>query len=244
MLYIGPFTDTITVEFRRYRLATPDTNFTTWQWAIRNYVWEWLGPGYAHFITTYVPIPSVRDWLLDTFFRGVSIILASFIRGRNTAATDQQIRYPEMGYGDDSRYIFSIWAFPEETYIDSLRQYFRFCRDYYQKTGYRFNITSVGYRIRHDTSSLFSYSYNGPVMTFDPVSTGNPGWDDFLRAYNELSSGLGGTPLFNQTNLLTREQVNKAFGDRVAKFESYRKQYDPTGRLVNPYFRELLGSGE
>ena len=36
-----------------------------------------------------------------------------------------------------------------------------------------------------------------------------------------------GVPLFNQTNLLTRPQVDKAFGDRIATFESYRKRFDP-----------------
>jgi len=78
------------------------------------------------------------------------------------------------------------------------------------------------------------------VMTFDPVSTGNPGWEKFLTAYNELCSSLGGVPLFNQTNLLTRPQVDKAFGDRIATFDSYRRRFDPTDRLLNDYFRKLL----
>jgi hypothetical protein len=77
-------------------------------------------------------------------------------------------------------------------------------------------------------------------MTFDPVSTGNPGWNEFLVAYNELCSELGGVPLFNQTNLLTRAQVEKAFKDRPALFDGYRRKYDPTNRLLNPYFDELI----
>ena len=40
-------------------------------------------------------------------------------------------------------------------------------------------------------------------MTFDPCSTGNEGWDEFLEAYNQLCSELGGVPLFNQTAHLT-----------------------------------------
>ena len=99
---------------------------------------------------------------------------------------------------------------------------------------------SVGYRINADDSSMFSYSFRGNVMTFDPVSTANPGWEDFLTAYNELCSSLGGVPLFNQTNLLTRPQVDKAFGDRIATFDSYRRRFDPTDRLLNAYFRKLL----
>ena len=74
------------------------------------------------------------------------------------------------------------------------------------------------------------------MITFDPVSTGNFGWDTFLREYNSLCSELGGTPLFNQTNLLTRGQVARAFGDRIAYFEKHRQQYDPTNRLLNNFF--------
>ena len=50
------------------------------------------------------------------------------------------------------------------------------------------------------------------------------------------------TPLFNQTNLLTRGQVDRAFGDRIAYFENYRQQFDPTDRLLNTFFRELLAA--
>jgi hypothetical protein len=77
-------------------------------------------------------------------------------------------------------------------------------------------------------------------MTFDPCSTGNDGWEPFLRAYNDLCSRHGGVPLFNQTALLTRDQVSKAFGERLERFEGYRKQFDPSDRLLNAYFRELL----
>jgi FAD/FMN-containing dehydrogenase len=161
------------------------------------------------------------------------------VKGENTAATSQQIKYPFVS--NNSRYTFSIWAFPEETYIESLRRYFAFSKQHAREHGYRVNLLSMGYRIEADQSSLFSYSFDGPVMTFDPVSTGNAGWEDFLRAYNDLCSELGGVPLFNQTNLLTRTHVDRAFKDRPALFDGYRRRYDPTDRLLNPYFRELLG---
>jgi FAD/FMN-containing dehydrogenase len=77
-------------------------------------------------------------------------------------------------------------------------------------------------------------------MTFDPCSTGNDGWDAFLEAYNALCTELNGVPLFNQTAHLTRPQVDKAFGDRILKFDRYRKEYDPNDRLLNDYFRNLV----
>jgi FAD/FMN-containing dehydrogenase len=237
MLYIDPFRDTITVEFRRYR-DQPARNLTDWQWLVRNAAWSHFAPLYAHLVTTYVPIQRLRSLLIDAANRVIVLALLALVRGDRTSPVAQQIRYPAQS--TRSRYTFSIWAFPEETYVDSLRRYFAFSRDYYQRTGYRVDLLSVGYRVLADRSSLFSYAFDGNVITFDPVSTGNPGWEAFLRAYNALCSELGGVPLFNQTNLLTRAQVEQAFGDRLRLFDRYRKRFDPADRLLNDYFRELL----
>jgi hypothetical protein len=47
-------------------------------------------------------------------------------------------------------------------------------------------LPKAGYRIKDDTSSLLSYSFDDLVMTFDPVCTGHPGWEEFLAAYKEF----------------------------------------------------------
>jgi FAD/FMN-containing dehydrogenase len=239
MMYIDPFLDTITVEYRRYREDKNPARATSWQWKLRNLVWSTLAPSFSYNITKYFPIKAVRYFLINTYNRLKSLVLVIGVRGDNTIATAQMIRYPEKA--TNSRYTFSIWAFPEEVYIRNLRAYFRFCHEYYQSWGYRPNMMHVGYRINEDTSSLFSYSFAGNVMTFDPVSTGDAGWEQFLIAYNDFCSRHGGSPLFNQSNSLTRWQVEKAFGDRLDIFEKYRKRYDPAGRLLNGYFKQLLG---
>jgi FAD/FMN-containing dehydrogenase len=122
-----------------------------------------------------------------------------------------------------------------------LPQHFQFCRKYYQEAGYRNNMLYVGYRILKDRQSLLSYSWDGNVMTIDPVSTGNPGWQQFLSAYNEFCSGQGGIPLPNQTPALSAAQVQKALGERWRTFADARRTFDPTNRLLNDYFRNLLG---
>ncbi len=99
--------------------------------------------------------------------------LENLIKSDYTIATDQIIRYPPVA--GDSRYTFSLSAFPEATYAAVLADYFAFCKQYYAQQGYRTNMLNVGYWIAQDQSSLLSYSYDGPVMTIDPVSTGNPG---------------------------------------------------------------------
>ena len=37
-------------------------------------------------------------------------------------------------------------------------------------------------------------------MTIDPVSTGNPGWNVFIDAYNQFCSDRNGKPVLNQTS--------------------------------------------
>jgi FAD/FMN-containing dehydrogenase len=238
MMYMNPFLDRITVEFRSYHPTASARGLTDWQWRLRDRVWSYLAPLYTYYVTRYVPLPGLRNWLYDLYHRLIVFALVYVIRGKSTVPQAQQIRYPAES--DNSRYTFSIWAFSEATYVAALRRYFEFSRQYFRTRGYRVNLLSVGYRIKADQSSLFSYSFDGDVMTFDPCSTGNAGWDDFLAAYNELSSELGGVPLFNQTAHLTRPQVDKAFGDRLRQFEAYRKRYDPNDRLLNEYFRNLL----
>src|SRR3954452_17516333 len=233
MLYINPFKDTITVEFRRYHEASSAGDLSTWQCKPANEVWSHIAPLWGHNVSRLFPSKWVRSALTD-FYNGLIVLaLTKIIKGKATLPIAQQIRYLEVSGND--RYLFSIWAFPEERYIECLRAYYALSKEHYERTGYRLDLLSVGYRILADQSSLFSYSFNGAVITFDPVSTGTLGWDAFLREYNSLCSDLGGTPLFNQTNLLTRDQVVRAFGERVDRFEKQRRHYDPSNRLLNNY---------
>lgn len=239
MLYIFPFDGLITVEFRKYNpSATGEPNRQVWQ--LRNYFWSKVAPKLASDTEQNISIPEIRYGLIDKYNAVNRFNLENVIVSDNTLAPDQTIRYPQPS--DDSRYTFSLFAFPEATYPDVLRAYFQFSTDYYKQKGYRSNMLSVGYRIAQDQQSLFSYSYDGAVMTVDPVSTANPGWYDFLDAYNQFCSDRGGIPLLNQTPRLTRAIVLKAFGDRLQVLENTRRQYDPDGRLLNAYFRGLIAS--
>lgn len=241
MLYINPFKDSITIEFRRYHDADSVRRLSRWQWKLRDEVWSHLAPRWGFNVSRLVTSRWLSSALIDFYNQMIVLALTKVIKGKATLPMAQQIRYPAVS--NNSRYLFSIWAFPEERYVECLRAYFELSKEHYKRTGYRINLLSVGYRILADQSSLFSYSYDGTVITFDPVSTGNFGWDTFLREYNTMCSELGGTPLFNQTNLLTRHQVTRAFGDRLTVFEKYRQRFDPTDRLLNNYFRELLVPG-
>ncbi|HXK07225.1 MAG TPA: FAD-binding protein [Verrucomicrobiae bacterium] len=237
MYYIFPFDNLITIEFRHYNPAAegdPDRI----AWPLRNYMWANAGPLFCSQVERDISDKDVRYGVIDSFCAVWRFKLENLVSNDNTVATDQIIRYPPVA--NDSRYTFSLSAFPEAAYASVLTAYFAFCRQYYQQKGYRTNMLNVGYWISQDRSSLLSYSYDNPVMTIDPVSTGNPGWSDFLIAYNQFCSAHGGIPLFNQTDSITPAQVQQALGDRLKTFAEVRRSYDPGGRLLNTYFRDML----
>lgn len=237
MYYMFPFADKITVEFRKYNpAATGDPNHAAW--ALRNHIWGTSGPKFGHDVEGAFSIPAVRYGIIDAFNAAWRLQLETIVVSDNTIPGDQIINYPPVS--DDSRYTFSLFAFPEEEFPQAITDFYKFCNDYYHQKHYRSNLLYVGYRIAQDQKALLSYSYDGNVMTLDPVSTANPGWNDFLPAYNQFCTDRGGLPLLNQTPDLTAAIVQKAFGDRLKVLADLRKQYDPDGRLLNPYFKELL----
>jgi hypothetical protein len=241
MFYIFPFENLITVEFRHDNPGASGP-VNRYSWPLRNYLWATAGPAVCAQAEADISDRDVRYKVIDGFNALWRFKLENLIRGDNTVAGDQIIRYPTVA--NNSKYTFSLWAFPEEIYPAVLTQHFDFCRRYYQTTGYRVNLLFVGYYVAKDQNSLLSYSYDGNVMTIDPVSTGNPGWTEFLGAYNQFCSEGGGTPLPNQTYGITRAQFQKALGPRLDAFASARRQYDPSNRLLNSYFHDLLGETE
>jgi len=239
MYYVFPFDNLITVDFRKYNPgASGSPNRVIWP--LRNYLWGTTGPAFCRQVTAEISDATIRYGVIDGFCAMWRFKLTNIIRSDYTIATEQMIRYPLSA--TNSSYTFSFWAFPETRFADVITGYFKFSRDYYQQTGYRSNMLSVGYRVAQDQKSLFSYSFDGNAMTVDPVSTANPGWEAFLDAYNELCSNQGGIPLFNQTARVTTGQAQKGLGERLKSFAKTRKNYDPGNRLLNGFFRDLLGA--
>ncbi|MGH9621043.1 MAG: FAD-binding oxidoreductase [Bryobacteraceae bacterium] len=238
MFYIFPFDDKITVEFRRYNPnATGEPNRTAW--ALRNHIWGTSGPKLAHDIDKLFPDSTIRHGVLDKFNVLWRFQLENLVASDNTRACDQIIRYPTVS--NDSRYTFSLFAFPEEHYPETLKAFFQFSKNYYWQKGYRVDLLDVGYWISRDQKALLSYSWSEPIMTIDPVSTGGSGWSEFLGAYNQFCSEQNGKPLLNQTPGLTPAILQKASGDRLQLFAKTRRSYDPGGRLLTDYFKALLG---
>jgi FAD/FMN-containing dehydrogenase len=239
MYYLFPFDDKITVEFRADNpSAKGEPNRHAW--ALRNHLWGTSGPRLGHNIERDFDVPAVRYRVIDSFNALWRSQLEHTVRADYTIPTDQIISYPPIS--DDSRYTFSLFAFAEGQFPQTLREFGQFAKDYYRDRGYRSNLLYVGYWILQDQQSLLSYSWDGNVMTIDPVSTANPGWKAFLTAYNDFCSERDGKPLLNQTWGVTPAIARKAFGERLRRMEQTRRGYDPSGRLLNDYLRNVLAS--
>ncbi|MGA8532430.1 MAG: FAD-binding protein [Acidobacteriaceae bacterium] len=237
MYYLFPFEDKITVEFRKYNPgATGEPNRAAW--ALRNHIWGTSGPKFGHDVEQNVAIPSIRYGIIDTFNAAWRLQLETIVSSDYTIPGDQIIDYPPVS--NDSRYTFSLFAFTEAEFPQAITDFFTFCKSYYQQKGYRSNLLYVGYFIAQDQKSLLSYSWDGNVMTIDPVSTANPGWDDFLVAYNQFCMDRNGRGLLNQTPGLTADMLQKFCGDRLQTLKVARMQFDPNNRLLNDYFHQLL----
>lgn len=241
MYYLFPFSNTITVEYRHYDKSNPPEGRKAW--FVRNLAWKTIAPAVSAIVTRGIKHKPSRYFLIDGFYRILQFLLNTIVKSQASFPADQIIRYPERK--GLSKYTFSIWAFPEENIATTMRAYYQFCQDYYKQNGYRCDMLNVGYRIEQDQNPIFSYSYDGPVMTLDPVCTASEsGWDDFLLAYNEFCHEHNGVPLFNQSKWLSRDNVSKAFGSRIAAFTRLRKKLDPDNRFLNQYFRDLFEPSE
>jgi len=237
MMYLFPFQKRVAVEFREYKDTGPATR--PWLWWIRNRIWASWAPGFSYIVTALVPVKTIRYFLIEWLNLLLQWGLGHLLHGSHTVPTDQIIHYPERAGW--TGYSFSFWAFPENRYIEVLRAYIDFSKAYYRSYGYRTNCLDVGYRVQRDENAHFSYSRESTVMTLDPVSTADPGWEDFLVAFNEFCSRHGGRPTFNQTKSLTPGQVHAAFGEVLPDFIAELERRDPERRMLSHYFASLFG---
>lgn len=236
MMYFFPFADRVIVQLRRPGDERSWRNPVVWR--LRNFGVAYIVPLFAR-LANLIRIATLRYFLQQAFNAIYRLLLVYVLHARNTRPSEQTTGYPQHPYL--TNFTFSIFAFPARNYPQVLLAFRDFCWNYYNATSYRPDLLSVGYFVRRCDYSLFSYAADGDVLTIDPVATGGGGWPAFASAFNEFSVARGGKPLFNQTPALTREQVRRCFGSRVDEFNATRLRLDPEGRLLNAYFREMLG---
>ncbi len=143
-----------------------------------------------------------------------------------------------------ARYAFTFWAFPRKDWVRNLQEYLAFADAHHRAHGFRCNMPLGAYFVRKDTNSLLSYTFDGDVISLDPIHA--PGardqeaWARFLGEFNAWAQARGGCPLLNQSPFVTREQVLGAYGERWRTFSTWIRSVDPSRRMVNPFFDALL----
>lgn len=233
--YLFPWIGKVIVQVRTPTDAPGKPN--RFAWKLRNWATAHIVPVGARAIGL-LPGRGLRAAVAGLFYRCAALFLHLFIRARKTHGCDQTMRYSHHpGIG---RFTFSLWGFPREGFETVLRDYVDFLHRHYEKTGYRSYMLTVGYHVIRNDDALLSYACDSDVMTIDPTAAGEPGWDEFLDAYNEFCSSRGARPLLNQTPRLTAAQARKAFGERLEELERLRAEWDPQDRFLGRFFRDLL----
>jgi FAD/FMN-containing dehydrogenase len=157
-------------------------------------------------------------------------------------APDKTVNYSKTPMS--ARYVFTFWAFPRADYARNLQDYVAWADAYFKQHGFRCNMPLGSYFIRKDTSSLLSYSYDGDILSLDPIHSpgekDRPNWDTFLQAFNDWAHARGGIPLLNQSPFVKREHVVAAYGDRWSTLCNWLRTVDPNQRMVNEFFSGLL----
>jgi FAD/FMN-containing dehydrogenase len=214
------------------------------QAAVRRDLWNFQGAFLAHLIGQFTENKDLRNALQQGTFDIAKLLYDQLhlLGGITLLAPDKTIDYHNTP--PDARYAFTFWAFPRAQWLQTLRAYLDFADQYFKETGFRCNMPLGAYHIRADSGSLLSYTQDGEVFSIDPIHapTDETAWHDFLKAFNEFAAARNGIPLLNQSPFVTRAQCEAAYGDRWKQFSAAVRQADPNGRLLNPFFAELLAA--
>ena len=210
--------------------------------AARRRLWNHDGAALGHFIDTFAPEGDLRNLAHEQWAAGLNALYAALAEGGGFSLPNPDKIVDYRKTPDAARYAFTFWAFPSGQWLKTMREYVAFADDYFERTGFRCNMPLGSYHIHKDQHSLLSYSYDGDIFSIDPIHapTDHDAWSNFLKAFNDFAYQRGGIPLFNQSPFVERKHAEAAYGDRWKQFSDWVRSVDPEGRMLNPFFAELL----
>jgi hypothetical protein len=196
----------------------------------------------GHFIAYHFSDPAIRD-ALENGEDDVCQLLYDGLHlagGFTLLAPDKTIDYSQTQ--PSGKYAFTFWAFPRSQWLGVMRDYLDFAEAHFQRTGFRCNMPLGSYHIRPDRNSLLSYTWDEEIFSIDPIHAVSDlgAWQTFLKEFNEFAYQRKGIPLLNQSPFVERRHVQQAYGQRWTEFSAWVAAMDPKGRMVNPFFAELL----
>ena len=208
----------------------------------RRRLWNHAEASVGRFIDSRIPTKPLRDASLDVWFAGSKLLMSTLhlVGGATLYNPDKTIDYSKTPAS--AKYAFTFWAFPRGQWLGMLREYVKFSEDHFRKYDFRCNMALGSYFIRKDTHAILSYTHDGDIFSIDPIHayTDKPAWDRFLKEFNEFAYKRNGIPLLNQSPFVERRHVEAAYGERWKDFSARVKAADPQGRMLNPFFADLL----
>ncbi|HVO83086.1 MAG TPA: FAD-binding protein [Syntrophobacteria bacterium] len=215
-----------------------------WLAGARRRTWNFVGAFVGRAIRRYTPGTLLTHLVEDLWFalQRAAYRLLGLTGGFALYNPDKTVNYERTP--PSAKYAFTFWAFPREEWVGNLKAYLDFAEDHLRRYGFRCNLPLGSYFIRKDTSSLLSYSYAGDIISIDPIhACGDDekvAWKFFLQEFNTWAHGRGGIPLLNQSPFVEREHVVTAYGERWKRLSDWIRTVDPGGRMLNPFFKDLL----
>ncbi len=209
---------------------------------VRRNLWSYTGAHVGQFIAHFFSDARLRNALQNADFDAGKLLYEGLhlAGGFTLLAPDKIIDYNNTP--PTARYAFTFWAFPRSQWLAALRAYLDFAQDHFRRTGFRCNLPLGSYHIRKDQSSLLSYTMDEEIFSLDPIHavTELAPWQTFLKEFNDFSFQRGGIPLLNQSPFVERKHVEQAYGARWREFSAWVRTMDPKGRMLNPFFAQLL----
>jgi hypothetical protein len=210
-----------------------------WMAESRRFAWNFLAAYSARALSHHLLAEDLEAGVELGFFR-----LLHAAGGFTLLNPDKMVDYSTTPHA--ARYAFTFWAFPRQDWVKNLQAYVEFADSYFKQYGFRCNMPLGSYFIRKDTSSLLSYTYDGDIMSLDPIhapgfsDSDKTAWSTYLRAFNDWAHQRGGIPLLNQSPFVQKEHVVAAYGERWKKLCDWVRTVEPNGRMRNPFFEELM----
>lgn len=209
---------------------------------VRRDLWSHDVANAGHFIAYNFSDPAIRNALGNGEADVCKLLYDSLhlAGGFTLLAPDKTIDYSKTQ--SSGKYAFTFWAFPRSQWLATMGAYLDFADEHFKRTGFRCNMPLGSYHIRPDRNSLLSYTYDEEIFSIDPIHAVSnlAAWQAFLKEFNDFAYRRKGIPLLNQSPFVERKHVEQAFGQRWFEFSAWVRSMDPTGRMLNPFFAELL----
>jgi FAD/FMN-containing dehydrogenase len=215
-----------------------------WLAQLRHLAWTRLAAYVGRNIRRHTPSGPVRNAVESGWLGCQKLVYRSLsaIGGFSLYGPDKIMNYKNTP--PSARYAFTFWAFPFDRWVENLHAYLEFSEDHFRRFGFRCNMPLGSYFIKQDDSAVLSYTHNGDVLSLDPIHAyrreDEEEWHRFLREFNAWAFNRGGLPLLNQSPFVEREQVVAAYGDHWQEFADFATKVDPTRRMQNAFFSQLL----